>query len=190
MNKEQYDRWKDFALRMVPITVSSRKRSPSRADVVENIEFLFECRFDSEWERIVSWDYTRKGDGEFEQRPMCPGDHVSDCAEHFIPNYWSLRTERQFEKAETRYIDPVSICVRAGLDVAVAPSAGVCGFSAGDIRKMYPEGVPSWVQEFFAPPAEKVALHPTNVQGVFAIENKGIDVRTFSELPDSEAVWL
>jgi hypothetical protein len=53
-----------------------------------------------------------------------------------------------FEQWEDQWGNPIRCCVRAGLDVASSPSAGVVGFSAGDVRTMYPEGVPSWV---FAP---------------------------------------
>lgn len=50
---------------------------------------------------------------------------------------------------EARWLDPVSACVRAGLDVASEPSAGVAGFTAGDVRKMYGGKVPGWVKAFF-----------------------------------------
>ena len=33
------------------------------------------------------------------------------------------------------------------LDVASEPSAGVVGFTVGDLRKMYPEGIPQWIQD-------------------------------------------
>lgn len=153
MTQEQYERWKDFARRMVNVAVSSRKRSPSRADVLGNIDFFFECRMDpnEEWSRVRDWDHTeKKADARDRSGPMCPGDHISDLTEHFIPNYWSLSdSESQYEKAYERFVSPVACCVRAGLDVACAPSAGVIGFTVGDIRSMYPEGVPAWIAAFF-----------------------------------------
>ena len=37
-------------------------------------------------------------------------------------------------------------CLRAGIDFANdAHGGGVIGFTAGDLRKMWPEGVPPWV---------------------------------------------
>ncbi len=139
MTKEQYDRWKDFALRMVNVVVSARKKSPSRFDVTSEIEDMFTCRFDHDWERIRDWDYTEPSDWNKTHWPhhaMSVNSHIDDRAEYIIPNYWSLNTDVQHEKARERFVDPVSICIRAGLDVAVRPSAGVCGYSAGDIRKM------------------------------------------------------
>lgn len=52
-------------------------------------------------------------------------------------------------QVEDRWVDavvrPVRVCVRAGLDMASEPSMGVVGFTVGDLRKMYPEGLPDWV---------------------------------------------
>lgn len=47
---------------------------------------------------------------------------------------------------------PVHCCIRAGLDVASAPSAGVVGFTVCDLRNMYPEGIPDWVNSEYRDP--------------------------------------
>ena len=70
---------------------------------------------------------------------------------------------------------PVRCCIRAGLDCASAPSAGVVGFNAGDVRRMYPEGVPDWV----FPPDERLKFWLSD-------ELDG----TFAELSDSAGVVL
>ena len=44
-----------------------------------------------------------------------------------------------------RWSSPVHCCLRAGIDVAKSPSAGVVGFVVGDLKKMYPEGIPDWI---------------------------------------------
>ena len=193
MTREQYDRWKDFALRMVNIVIGPRKRKPSRSEVRENIEFLFECRIDpgESWKRIRNWDHTDPTEEEKARWPrfaMCVGSHVSDCAEYFVPDYWSMPdTERAHEKAEERFVNPVHICVRAGLDLAVAESAGVLGYTAGDLRRMYPEGVPDWVKG--EPTWETVGIKAI-VPGVgFVPEPKG-DAKSFDELPDDAEVWI
>lgn len=79
------------------------------------------------------------------------------------------RSEEHQDRWERFFKDPVCCCVRAGLDMASAPSAGVVGFTVGDLRKMYPEGIPDWVAVF--------------KDG----KGKKIDIRT---RPDSEGVWL
>lgn len=79
------------------------------------------------------------------------------------------------EQWDQQWGGPVRCCIRAGLDCAAAPSAGVVGFSAGDVRRMYPEGVPDWVFK----PDEKLYYWLTDVKN-----------GTFAELPDSMGVVL
>lgn len=79
------------------------------------------------------------------------------------------------EQWDQQFGGPVRCCLRAGLDFACSPSAGVLGFTAGDIRRMYPEGVPDWV----FPKGEQLYYWPSgNVNG------------TFEELPDSAGMVL
>lgn len=52
---------------------------------------------------------------------------------------------------EHRFANQISCCVRAGFDVAIAPSSGVVGFDVDMLRGMWPEGLPSWVTDFFEP---------------------------------------
>ncbi len=49
-----------------------------------------------------------------------------------------------YEQWADQWESPVHSCVRAGLDM-LANRAGVLGFTCGDLRRMYPEGVPEWV---------------------------------------------
>ncbi len=62
---------------------------------------------------------------------------------------------------------------RAGLDMASEPSAGVVGFTIGDLRRMYPEGLPEWIAGGFHGP-----------------RGGRVSPRTVAKLPDSTAVWL
>lgn len=178
-------------MRMVNVVIPQRQRDPSRKDVRDNISFFFEYRMRpyDEWNRVVDWDNTEYDD-HGRAFPVC--DHISDLSEHFIPNYLSLQSDEmddEWEAAVERYCDPVSICIRAGLDVAVSPSAGVCGFTVGDIRKMYPRGVPKWVKEVFVE-GDLIAYRASNVDGIFIQESGVRDSRTFDELPDDQGVWL
>lgn len=191
MTPEQYERWKDFSFRMVNMAVSSRKKSPSREKVKEDIAFFFECRMDpdEEWRRVRDWDYTEDNPDEHWQA-MSVGSHIHDLDEHFIPAYWSLPdTDAAYDQARARWCDPVACCIRAGLDVAVSPSGGVLGFTAGDIRKMYPDGVPDWVKAYFSE-GELIGVDAV-IPGVGLVPSEPIaDSRTFDELPDDQEVWL
>jgi hypothetical protein len=66
-------------------------------------------------------------------------------AENWNPYYRIDISDEEFEKRQEQFCGPATCCIRAGLDMAVAVSGGVLGFTAGDLRKMYPEGVPDWV---------------------------------------------
>lgn len=170
----QYERWKDFARRMVNVAVSTRKRAPSRAHTLEIIEFFFECRMEpDEWMRVRSWDYTEK---KVDKRwSMSVGDHMSDIREYHVPGYWSLPYGDRGDRVIERWMGPAMCCVRAGLDMASEPSAGVVGFTAGDLRRMYPEGVPDWV----IPPGERLKYWLSDkLNG------------TFAELPDDAGIVL
>lgn len=88
-----------------------------------------------------------------------------------------------------RWSRPISACVRAGLDVAVAPSAGVAGLTAGDVRRMWPEGVPSWVKDFFS--GGELFTVESVIPGVgFVPKVVGPAPATFDEMPDDLEVWL
>lgn len=43
-------------------------------------------------------------------------------------------------------------CVRAGFDLAVNPSAGVLGFTVGNLREAFGGLLPDWVAGWFDPP--------------------------------------
>lgn len=85
-----------------------------------------------------------------------------------------------------RCAGPVRCCVRAGLDCAVAPSAGVLGFTAGDVRRMYPDGVPDWVAngDWCEIPVKKI------VAGIGFIPGDPRNPEPFDQLVDTETVWL
>lgn len=99
----------------------------------------------------------------------CEGDdETAECrCDEVEQGFW--------EQWDDQWGGPVHCCIRAGLDCASEPSAGVVGFTAGDLREMYPEGVPDWV----FPPDEQLEHWPGG-------EPNGV----FSELPDSMGVVL
>ena len=84
------------------------------------------------------------------------------------------------------HLSPVACCVRAGFDCAVKPSMGVLGFTAGQIRRMYPEGVPDWVTNG---DWETIGVKGV-VPGVgFVPEPKG-DWHPFDSIADEAEIWL
>lgn len=93
-----------------------------------------DCRYNCEDGEI--YDYAT---------PLCVGSMCSEWSENWNPYYWADISDEAHEKRQEQFCGPVTCCVRAGMDMAVSPSGGVLGFKTGDLRKMYPEGVPDWV---------------------------------------------
>lgn len=139
MSPLQYRRWYDFARRMALRTMDV---TPARrAKIAEEIRRILWILEDSVSE-IESWDG--------------PGCYVCDEVDRLLYDS-GHNNERHFangrvEIREHRFISQVSCCIRAGLDVALTPSAGVLGWTVGDLRRMYPLGLPAWVAAYFVEP--------------------------------------
>lgn len=193
MTHEQYERWKDFALRMARTCFFGHRR-PTSGWIIEHVESWFECRdYSKDWVNYTSWDQ--------DKRPLC--DHVSEFYDDLFPYSRCKRCDHDCrtgwphyeddcktcelecrcddvwvlsgDQFESQWIGPIRCCIRAGIDMACEPSAGVIGFTAGDLRRMYPEGVPDWV----FPPGERLKYWLSD-------ELNG----TFEELPDDAGVVL
>lgn len=61
------------------------------------------------------------------------------------------------------------------------------GFTAGDIRKMYPEGVPDWVKG--EPTWETVPIVGV-VSGIGFIPGEPHSPKSFDDLKDNDSIWL
>lgn len=139
MTPLQYRRWYDFARRMAlrgfPNATPAR-----RAKIAKAVRHVLWC-MEEDVPEITDWDAA----------PAYPGDRVSELldSDHY---HERLRADGGYEPFGNRFLKQVQCCIRAGLDMASAPSAGVLGFTVGDLRRMYPLGLPSWVTAGFAPP--------------------------------------
>jgi len=240
MNEQQYDRWRDFALRMARTCWTNRSR-PKRDWIVTAVEDFLDSVED--WELIESWEcsadypeghqYRRatydgpcwctlnppkkkskkvcsacNGTGRrvawASRSPLC--DDMTCWADGYIDEqlqqlttkrewqrYERLRDKDDWDKADALgeairdlYLSPVACCVRAGFDCAVKASMGVLGFTAGDLRRMYPDGVPDWVK--------RGDWESVGVKGVipgvgFVPEPQG-DCHPFDSIADEAKVWL
>jgi hypothetical protein len=139
MEKKQFERWEDFAIRMAKhcypdITDARRKK------IIEEVESFFDDRkYEADWTDIMDWD--GNGDDFF----LC------DYVDEFYDNHrhWNRREECYTGK----FFNQVTSCIQSGFDMAISSgdgtvgcSAGVIGFSAGDIRRMYQRNVPKWIK--------------------------------------------
>lgn len=140
MTQEQFDRWQDFALRMArhgfeTITEARKEK------IVKTVQQFFSCLNERDWKEWRGWDAT---DGEFY---LC--DYFREFLQD-VPGYWTFYDKP--DGWEWRFESQLHSCIRAGIDVACEPSAGVVGFTVGDLRRMYPEGLPDWVLNWFEQP--------------------------------------
>lgn len=160
MTHDQFNQWKDFALRMAQTCFKDSIRPP--ADwILQEVGYWF-ARIEDDperWAAINSWDQ--------DEWPLC--DQFIEATYYYgpdnMPSYDELddlygealdtaieRLEHRRDMAEEQYNDqwlgPIRFCLRAGIDT-VCPEhtmgIGVIGLTAGDLRRMYPEGVPDWV---------------------------------------------
>lgn len=199
MTREEYYRWKDFSLRLAGISMRVRRR-PSVEWVKEQLQdFFFECDWEDEnpgcWPaQIKGWCYTGGGEDY-----LC--DFMGDFCDRLNPYRYRLDADleekdtptesgyfsRAAEQWHGQWFEPIEICLRAGIDAALNED-GVLGFTAGDIRAMYPEGLPDWVSSRFS---GLDVIIPTGVaSGVgFTFETKA-DGRPFEALPDDAAVFI
>ena len=189
MKPEQFERWMDFSIRMAR-TCYARNRRPYVWEIVENVESFFDdlrCYGDGYVEAIRDWDNSYK-------TPSWPGSLVCDiCAvseDGWIRQFWCDQEhgDKALENARDQWAGPVRCCIRAGLDVAVAPSAGVLGFTTGDIRRMYPEGVPAWITEQWDN-ARLISVKSVWLGVGFIPEDVGASP-SFAEMADNDPLWL
>lgn len=131
----EIERWRDFANRMAcvawPNATDARKHK-IRAAVRDFIVSVA-----NDHAPVDDWD----GEGD----SICVGDELMDFLDDrgYLPD--------DVEKSH-KFSNQISCCVRAGFDVAVNPSAGVLGFDVGVLRRMWREGPPDWVCQWFEPP--------------------------------------
>ncbi len=230
MSPEQFERWRDFAMRMAK-TCFRKHRRPNATWIVAVVEDWFDEFDESDIPCIVNWDHSTAypagnphhgrqswlsycGCNGYRPQhgtpnPTCEECHgrgvhyalhrcssVGDMVSSFLDEYrgyapscracdvYEYRHEecrcedigyRYYNQWDEQWGGPVCCCIRAGLDIASAPSGGVVGFTAGDVRRMFPGGVPDWV----FPPNERLKYWLSD-------ELNG----TFAELPDSAGLVL
>jgi hypothetical protein len=134
---EQLARWRAVSLGLVnspSIGRSIRKRV--RGHVAAIID-------------IAVWDGLKENPGcldDWDQGPVYLCDVVSDYL-------WENGLEDERGEYPSRTGAAVTACVRAGIDLASKPSAGVVGwFTVGDLRRVTGKPLPEWVQAFFEKP--------------------------------------
>jgi len=194
MTSEQFIRWWTFADRMAR-TCYATSRRPSCAWICDTIDFFFECFTEENIAAIESWDnepypcdqMTEFLDNRSGYPPQCRACRDYDNDE---PCRCDEIEELYYAQWDEQWGGPVCCCVRAGLDVALlgAGGMGVLGFTAGDIRRMYPEGVPDWIARQWD--NGTVIGTAAVVPGVGFVPEAHGRCQRFEDMPDNVALWL
>lgn len=141
MNKTQKKRWikVSVGLAMNAYPAMTHRR---RTRLVQDVNlFIEKVTSDFMLADIEDWD------GSLGECYVC--DELSD----FL---WDRRYEyeRNGEIQTGRFGNTLSCCIRAGFDMAVERSAGVLGYTVGDLRRIFPRELPNWIcSQFSDPPA-------------------------------------
>lgn len=146
MNTLQYERWKELSLGLAR---SYRTLTPRRYKLLlEEVENCIDWVVCNGLDTVEDWDSSVRIDERLYYESA--GTRVDDYL-------WQNRYE--FDRAYSnghvelvcgRFGDMLCACVRAGFDMAVAPSAGVIGFTVGDLRDVFDGDIPDWIAERFA----------------------------------------
>lgn len=141
---------KVFALRMVKVATTPRWQ-PRLYGLVSECLDRFHCN--ESWPIFIDWDNSERhpdDDGTVGFDWRHPRELLCDEVKRFIwdcqevgelPNYGDADKESRMEVL-------LICCIRAGCDIASAPSAGVYGWTVGHLKKAWhPRKVPKWVTE-------------------------------------------
>jgi hypothetical protein len=146
--KTRHEIWMDFATRLIKHTYNA---TPERINkLLDQVTGFIEVFKDTE---IVGWDHEHEEEG-----------YICDAVSESFDEYKVINIHGE---QVGKFYNQICCAIRAGLDVALPEqaSSGVIGFTVGDLRRMYPEGLPLYVRTFFDPPLS-------------------------DEAEDGEAVWL
>lgn len=133
MTRLQFDRWQAFSKGLV----LSYDCTPRRRE-----KLLYEMGAYFGWiEKMGWWRGMRSWDESDDGAPY-PGDLFYETFDEYC--HWS-----ETRQDEGRFHSQLSGAIRAGIDVASEPSAGVIGFTIGDVRLAFGGEIPDWFRELY-----------------------------------------
>jgi hypothetical protein len=179
----KFEKWKDFAYRMAR-THYAKRQNPDLKWIESNLDCFF-AEIGSDADLYECWDGTEpypsnhpKYDHSVSQWLNCPPyacdivsqavqyiwgqseQHATNRERKLLDYYWDRGDIDEYEAIKEtimdRWEEPLHCCIRSGMDLALNQSAGVMGFTAGDVRKMYPEGLPEWVDDLYGLPISEM----------------------------------
>lgn len=145
MNALQYDRWKALSSGLAR---SYEALTPRRRKLLlEEVENCIDWVVCNGLDTVEDWDGGVRVDGS--PYYEAAGTRVDDYLWQHRYEFERESRHGEVELVRGRFGDMLSACVRAGFDMAVAPSAGVIGFTVGDLRDACGGSIPDWIADRF-----------------------------------------
>ena len=113
MNKQQFKRWQDLSIGLIRTLKATDARKTRLADTAENFFDILE--FNGEYNEMSDWD----------------GNHGSMSVDtYFTESFDEFEHFHRYtdEPKGNKFYHQLSAAIRAGFDLAIAPSAGVVGW--------------------------------------------------------------
>jgi len=133
MTQLQFRRWRRLSLRLISAyRITTHRKERLTAEMEWFFDYLVEEKY---WPLMISWDESAEG-----APYVC--DLMPDLFDRY--NHWS-----EGRDDEGRFYSQLSSCIRAGMDVAAEPSAGVIGFTVRDVRRAFNWHPPKWFTDLY-----------------------------------------
>jgi hypothetical protein len=134
VTKKQFKRWMWFSMRMAKRAIPCTERRRER--ILTEIKSYFRSRIQHrDWPEMEDWDGNAGN--------CCVCDQINEFFDGYL--HWNKKKQ----EIGGKFFNQITCCLRAGFDLAVSPSAGVIGFTAEDLRRMWKGKVPGWVKKEF-----------------------------------------
>lgn len=163
MNELQLERWKQLSAGLVRSYKSLTQRRKEK--LLEEIDNCIEWVVCNGLETVDDWDSGVKYGPQWYEHHESASTRVDtflwDNSYEFERSY----RNGNIEVVRGRFGDMLTACVRAGFDMAISPSAGVIGFTVGDIRDIFEGTIPDWIAEHFDDPGALISAK--NEEGVW-----------------------
>jgi hypothetical protein len=152
MTETQFRRWRDFAVRMARVCYGDSKR-PTHDWILRCVERVIDRVYDHGLVEVVDWDERVTDEVKeflWDEEPYFRG-RIEDQEDerHSSEDRIERRIAAAHAQWDEQFCGPVQCCVRAGIDMATSIGGGVVGFTVGDLRQMYPEGIPTWIRRHY-----------------------------------------
>ena len=147
MEQLQLERWNQLSAGLARSyrSLTARRKAKLLAEVANCIDWVV-C---NGRETVADWDHGVQYGAKWHERHESASTRVSNFLWDKGFEFERRYRNGNIELARGRFGDMLTACVCAGFDMAVSPSAGVIGFSVGDIRDIFDGTIPDWIAEQF-----------------------------------------